>query len=284
MFPGVGVWLVGMGVVRRYAISAALGGSLLGVLGLGLSGCNVLQNLGGGPSNADFTGNYTFTQAPNSSSGQTAGSVVGFVGAVANTGSSFTATLRAVASGGCVSSTENLNFAGTRASSGQITLTSATIASNPITIVWDDDPTQSSNGVGTYAIGGNGPCAMGATQFVSDGISPVTGTYIGTFSSSAGGQATITAALAQGTANADGQFPAAGTLVVSTAACTNNFTVSGIVTGPEMTVEFNPSGSASLGGFVALLPDHVLTLSIPAGISVTGACNPGVFSGVLSKE
>ena len=125
---------------------------------------------------------------------------------------------------------------------------------------------------------------MAATEFVSDQFSPVTGTYVGSFVSAAGVQATVTAALAQGPANGDGQFPESGTLVLTTATCSNNFTVSGMVTGPTATVQFNPSGNASLGGFAAVLPDHALTVPLPSGITVTGACNPGVFTGVLSKQ
>ena len=56
------------------------------------------------------------------------------------------------------------------------------------------------------------------------------------------------------------------------------------MTGPALTVTFNPSAGGSLGGFVAVLPDHVLTLTIPSGINVLGACNPGSYSGVLSRQ
>lgn len=267
-----------------FAFCRVLSAAALACAVLGATGCNVLQNLAAGSAaKADYTGNYAFAQIP-SSTGQTVGPVVGLLGGVANSGSAFTATFRLVTTNRCVSPPEDLNFTGTRDTSGQITMISTTLTNNPVSIVWDADPTQSSNGVGTYTIGGNGPCAMPVTQFVSDGFSPVTGTYAGTFSASGGGQATVTATLTQGAANADGQFPETGTLVLATPSCTNNFTVSGIVTGPTMTVEFNPAGGSSLGGFVAVLPDHVLTLSIPAGINVAGACNPGTFAGVLSKQ
>jgi hypothetical protein len=264
----------------RRALSAMVAAAAV----TGLAGCNVLQNLAtGSAAAADYTGNYAFAQVP-SSAGQTTGPVIGLIGGVANSGSAFTATFRLLTTGACVSPTADLRFTGTRASSGQITLISDTLVDNPISIVWDDAPTQSSNGVGTYTISGKGPCAMGATQFVSDAFSPVTGTYVGSFTTGNGVQGAVTAQMFQGAANADGQFPETGMLVLSTPTCTNNFTVSGIVTGPTMAVEFNPMGGSSLGGFVAVLPDHVLTLSIPAGITVRGACNPGTFSGTLAKQ
>lgn len=271
-----------MSSIRR-RLSPALVTSTLALL----CGCSALslQSLAGGNAKVgtDFTGNYTFAGVP-SSSGQAPGPVQVFVGAIANSGSTFGATFRLVSSNGCVAPTADVVFTGTMSSSGQITLTSTTLANNPISITWLDDPTQSSNGIGTYTISGSGPCATAATQFVSDAYSPVTGTYTGTFTSATGAPATVTATLAQGAANADGQFPESGSLTLSTATCTNNFTVGGTVTGPTLSVVFNPSSPAGLGGFVAVLPDHVLTLQIPSGINVIGACNPGAYTGVLAKQ
>ena len=178
-----------------------------------LCGCSVLnlQNLtgNGAKSGTDFTGNYGIAGVPNTS-GQAPGPVQGFVGAVANTGTAFTATFRLASASGCVAPTADVLFTGSMDSSGQITLTSTTLPNNPISITWLDDPTQSSNGIGTYTISGSGPCAMAATQFVSDGFSPVTGTYTGTFTSTTGTQATVTASLTQGAANADGEFQSRG--------------------------------------------------------------------------
>lgn len=260
-----------------------------------LTGCNLVNfsNLnspgtgsGGGSSpgtTTDFTGNYTFAGTPNAA-GVLPTPVEAFVGAIANTGSTVTATLRLLSANQCVSTTQDLAFTGTVGSSGQINLSSTTLPQNPIAITFDDNPAQSSNGIGTYIVSGSGPCAMPSTSFVSDQYSPVTGTYTGTFTGTTGTAATVTATLTQAPANADGQFPESGTLVLTTAACTNTFTVVGTVTGPLVTITFNPTASGTLGGFVGQIPDHALTMAVPAGIQVLGACNPGTFTGGLVKQ
>ena len=66
--------------------------------------------------------------------------------------------------------------------------------------------------------------------------------------------------------------------------CTNTFTVTGLVTGPTLSAVFNQTGTASLGGFSAVIPDHALTLSFPAGVTVLGSCNAGTYSGALSLQ
>ena len=256
---------------------------------LPLSGCGLLNinNLTApdttGGSVPSYTGNWEFDGIA-STTGALPTPVVSMSGAIANTGAAFTATFRLLTTNACVDPTQDINFTGTRSSVGIVTMNSTNLTANPITITLLASPTDNSLGIGTYTITGSGACAMAATNFSADFFQPLTGTYAGSVTMDKV-TANAKAVLTQATANADGQFPETGTMTVVTPTCTDTFVVGGYVSGQLAILSLNQVGPpVAVGGVAAKIPDDASQITTPAGLTIVSTCNPGVFTGTLTKQ
>jgi hypothetical protein len=147
--------------------------------------------------------------------------IAAFMGALQSSGGVVTGTLRAFDASNflnpCVPYTQGLAATGTLSSSGNLVLT-VPISGGTATITATFGSNLQTFTQGTWQISG-GACAMPSTSMAINQFAPVTGTYVGTLTSSLGSptvSSTITAVLTQSsTPNAEGQFPLTGTVTSS---------------------------------------------------------------------
>jgi hypothetical protein len=265
--------------IRRLAILLAipLAASLLSGCATLLPGSTLVS-----ATTQSLTGNWIFTI-----SDPPAGTppLTSFVGAITGQGASVTAVFR---SAGCVPPTQNIFFTGSQTSSGTLTLTSTNLPSNVATITVSLLTSNgATNALGSLAITGNGPCAIPSIALLGSELQPFTGTYSGTLTANPSTAISVTAALTQGAANSDGQFPESGTVSVAGSGCTNTFSLNGLVVGPLLTANLTstsgPTATAILGAGPAVsspqsfLPFSLIILS--TGCSTAG----GAFTGILNK-
>jgi hypothetical protein len=211
-----------------------------------------------------------------------------FTGALSGQGQNITAILRAPGTG-CVSSTFDIAFAGSQAADGSLVLTSTNLPNNVATI------STVANGImpftnggaqflGGLLITGSGPCTMGSIVLRGEEFAPLTGTYVGSITSTAGASANFSTTFAQASANSDGQFPESGTITVTGSNCTNGFSVTGTIAGPALTAVLTPVSGPSATATLVTGPTYGATaLFLTMNIVSTG-CNNGIFTGSLTKQ
>jgi hypothetical protein len=147
--------------------------------------------------------------------------IAAFMGALQSSGGVVTGTLRAFDASNflnpCVPFAQGLPVTGTLSPSGNLVLT-VPISGGTATLTATLGSTLQTFATGTWQIVG-GACAMPSTSMAINQFAPVTGTYIGTLTSSLGSptvSSTITAVLTQSaTPDAEGQFPLTGTVTSS---------------------------------------------------------------------
>jgi hypothetical protein len=231
----------------------------------------------------NLTGNWIFgvSDPPNGAPPLNA-----FFGALNGQGANITGTFHAV---GCVALTQDINFTGSQAADGTLTLTSSNLPNNVATITVNLITLNNlTSGFGSLSITGSGPCAIPSITLIASEIQSVSGVYTGILSAAAGtpSTTTATASLTQATANSDGQFPVSGTVTIAGATCTNTFSLTGLVAGPSLSATLlstsgPPATAVVLGPIVPGLNQPSLTLSI--NILSTG-CNTGSFNATLNSQ
>jgi hypothetical protein len=231
------------------------------------------------------TGDYVITVAGGTAKAST------FTGGLTVSGSSVSGVLRYNNPGTlCVVPTQDIPVTGTVANSS-LTLTSSAFVNSVATITVPLPLTATTSGQpfsnGTAVISG-GTCALASTTAQTTFIPSLAGTFSGTLSSGAiTGPATLT--ITEGTANADGQFPA--TIAVSFTNVSNsscNFSipasspVSTLIAGTTLQL-VNFTGSSYTGTITA--NDSAPPLSLLIGYQSTGpgtsACF-GTYSGTFN--
>jgi len=159
-------------------------------------------------------------------------------GYLSNTNGSLAATLHVVpGESGCFGSAEAILFTGTVTTSGAISLTSAAVANQVISV------TGSTPGggllTGSYKIAGG--CAAGDSGTVYGLVEPsFAGTYTGTLQFASGTTIGVNATLAQSGPNAEGEYSLSGTVQFSGSPCFTTGTItSSTVFGEYLQVTLN---------------------------------------------
>ena len=175
---------------------------------------------------------------------------------------------------------------GTLSSSGNLVLT-VPISGGTATLTATLGSTLQTFVTGTWQIVG-GSCAMPSTSMAINQFAPVTGTYVGTLTSSLGSptvSSTITAVLTQSAApDAEGQFPLTGTV-----------TSNGVCNGTRPLVAEVVSGngiSTVLGGFTfpassvtgAFLPNGATIQVAVVGIDDLNCLLAPTLDGTLTRQ
>jgi len=220
----------------------------------------------------DLTGNWTF--GPSDPPGPVP-PFGAFTGALSGQGANVTAILRTV---GCVSSTQDITFAGSESSAGVLTLISTNLPNNVATITENLSvmPVLGATYLGDLKVTGSGPCAYQDITLRAFNYPALTGNFAGTLTSNA----SYTATLTQQAANADGQFPETGTMTLTTPSCSSSYALTGLVTGSSFTASLSASNPSSTALTSATLTSE--TATVPLSISVDSGCSIGTFTGNLT--
>jgi len=155
-----------------------------------LCGCSAVSSptTGGKFSAQVLTGNWTFGPTDPPAGTPPFGALTG---ALSGSGANVTGTFRTV---GCVASTQDIHVKGSQTASGMLTLTSIDLANNVMVITVDlGNPVAIAAPfwLGGMTVSGSGPCAYADVAMQVREYLPLTGTYAGTITGSAG--ATLTA-------------------------------------------------------------------------------------------
>jgi hypothetical protein len=191
--------------------------------------------------------------------------IAAFMGALQSSGGVVTGTLRAFDASNflnpCVPFTQGLPVTGTLSSGGNLVLT-VPISGGTATLTATLGSTLQTFATGTWQIVG-GDCAMPSTSMAITQFAPVTGTYVGTLTSSLGSptvSSTITAVLTQSaTPDAEGQFPLTGT-VTSTGVCAG--------TGPLVPELVSGNGIFTVPGGMGFPGSSVSGAFLPSGATI----------------
>jgi hypothetical protein len=246
-----------------------------------LCGCAPVTSptTGGNFSTRVLTGNWTFGPTDPPAGSPPFGQLTG---ALSGSGATVTGTFRTV---GCVSSTQDIHFTGSQTASGMLTLTSTDLVNNVMVItvdLGDAIAIAAPLWLGGMTVSGSGPCAYADIAMQVKEYLPLTGSYSGTVTGSAGATATYAASLTQSAANADGQFPESGSITVSTSSCSTTYPISGLVAGPALTASLSSATGASAGNMGATLTTGSTTM--PFTLNVTSGCTTGLFGGFLGSS
>ena len=226
-----------------------------------------------------LTGNWTFGPTDPPAGIPPFGELTG---ALSGSGANVTGTFRTV---GCVSSTQDIHFTGSQTASGMLTLTSTDLVNNVMVITVNlGDPVAivAPSWLGGMTVSGSGPCAYADIAMRVNQYPPLTGTFAGTVTGSAGATVTYTASFTQAAANADGQFPESGTITVSTGSCSTTYPISGLVAGTALRGGLSTTTGASAGNIGVTLTSAATTMAFT--LNVTSGCSTGLFAGFLGSS
>jgi hypothetical protein len=253
-----------------------------------VSGCNSMPSSTATAYGAqDFTGNWSMGISDPPYPGPFP--ITSFTGAMAGSGQNVTAVFRA--SGSCVSPTQDIQFTGSQTADGTLTLTSTNLPNNSATLsakLTGIMPAANPPAffLGSLAVTGSGPCAMGSITLEGPEFAPLTGIYIGPITSSSGTTANFTVTLAQSAANPDGEFPESGTITVAGPTCTNTYSLTGLVTGSTYSAILTPISGPPFAATLTTNPmDEAATNLLSLSITIPGTgCNAGTFTGNLTLQ
>jgi hypothetical protein len=200
----------------------------------------------------------------------------GLSGGLAGQGNTITGILRT--SGGCVSSTQDINFTGTEDATGNVTLTSTNLPNNVATIsgllgIPGDGVPYLSSGL---VVTGSGPCAGSFAGFLGNELPLLSGAYTASLTSTAGATATLTASFTAGAANAEFQFPETATATLSSASCSSTISLNGMAAGLYVNGTMSEAPTSG-NNFTVALASRAITIN-----NTGAACNSGTFSGNLA--
>jgi len=205
-----------------------------------------------------LAGNWTVSAASNLT-----GATYLLGGSMTNSGATVTATLQVLPDeSGCLPTGEPIPFTGSMTTRGAISLTSAVVASQTISI--SGSTLGSGLITGTYKIAGG--CAAGDSGTIEALVDPsFTGTYAGTMQPTSGASVDVSAAIVQAGPNADGEFSVTGTAEFSGSPC---FT-SGTITSSTVLGEYiQITMSTDKGGAVQFT---ALGIALPQVTEIEGA-------------
>jgi len=188
-------------------------------------------------------------------------------------------------------------FTGTIASNNLLTLTSSIFAGNTATITIQFPLTQgttytsSASGTVQIAAGSSGTnCALSVATIAALYLAPYNGTWTGTISNgSVSGTATLVVAepITTGTTfnlNASAQFPATGTLSISSSSCTfTPIALTGTVTGYTLQLNQTVTGSQSPIVVSASETTNPVTFNVLIPSGSTSTCATGTYSGTIHQ-
>jgi hypothetical protein len=226
-------------------------------------------------------GNWQF-----SSSAAAATKLPSLSGVLSGTGSSITAILHADSASSCIAPTTAIALSGTTSAQGITTLTSSNFPSGVLTISGTLALDGKSFTSATYTVAGSTSCAFASpANATANDFSPISGTYNGKFSDSAGPVLTISALLAQSpSSDANGNFTLTGEATFGNACFSNNVPISNTqVTGGNFTFTYaDPVTTNSVVANGTFSTDGT-TLTI-SNWTLTGPCGPDSGTGSLTKQ
>ena len=224
-------------------------------------------------------GDYVIVVAPGAAGTST------LAGALTVQGTSVTGVFRYTNPGTvCVSNGQDIPFAGS-ISNGVLTLTSGSFAGGAATLTLQPILTNNTGaqvGSGTAVIAG-GTCALASSSVQTQYIPSFAGTWSSTLTGPATGTASIV--FTESGANADGQFPATGSITfTSPTQSTCNFSVpgsapiSGLVNGATLQVT-NSSSSVTMTANAA---GQAITLNVAFNVTGSPSGCLGNYTGTLT--
>ncbi|MGA1983692.1 MAG: hypothetical protein ABSG84_14650 [Acidobacteriaceae bacterium] len=207
-------------------------------------------------------------------------------GALSGGGQNITGVFQAASGTGCVSPTFDITFTGTQDDAGDLTLTSTNLPGNVATITVKGTAFADGNTdiFGSLVITGSGPCAEPSIALLGGEYPNITGTYTGSLTAGSGASTPFTVTFSESAANSDGQFPTTGTLTVTGVGCANVFSLTGLVSGPNLnanlTLISGPQGAGTLSSsFVAQQSPPTFAVWINGS-----GCNANGYTGSLAKQ
>jgi hypothetical protein len=250
-----------------------------------LTGCGSVTPPTTSSAPSNLTGDWAFGITALSGPGPLA--ITQLNGALSGGGQNITGVFQAIEGSGCVSPTFDIAFTGSQDTAGDLTLTSTNLSGNVATITIKGTEFADGNTFlfGSFVITGSGPCAEASNALLGGEVLNITGTYTGSLTAGLGGAATpFNVSLAEEGANSDGQFPVTGTVTVTGPVCTNVFSLSGLVSGPNLNANLTLISGPQGGG--TLSSSFVVQQSSPTfAVWINGSgCNANSYTGSLTRQ